>query len=199
MSQTTPPTAAEKTYPAELWTILERGNAGDPAALPALKQAFDEHPELADRFGDLVAHAEQALLRLAAGSCLTVKEAASRKLDELRRELAKDAASPLERLLVDRVCVCWLEVYACDVAAAEQLMRSPGAAPANQAAQRRVSAAQARFVAAVKALAILKKPVKPALSPLELLARPVAEARPGEPLTRRTLAASPMAGVPVSN
>jgi hypothetical protein len=85
------------------------------------------------------------------------------------------------------------------VAAAEQLMRNPGAAPASQAAQRRVSAAQARFVAAVKALATLKKLFKPALSPLELLARPVAEARPGEPLARRTLAASPMAGVPVSN
>jgi hypothetical protein len=63
------------------------------------------------------------------------QEAIRRRVAELRSELAQDAATPLERLVVDRICVTWLAVYQADSAAAEHLLQRPEAAPANHAAQ----------------------------------------------------------------
>src|SRR5205823_2136263 len=71
-------------------------------ALPALKAAFDRHPELAARLGDLAGHAEQALLALAAGDNLAAREAIARRVAALRGELSGEGRSPLERLPVQR-------------------------------------------------------------------------------------------------
>ena len=54
--------------PADLKPVLDRALAGDASALPALKAAFDRHPELVAHFGDLARHAELALLDVAAGT-----------------------------------------------------------------------------------------------------------------------------------
>src|SRR5215472_9778708 len=116
-----------KAYPAELKAIIERANAGDEAALPELKKAFDENPELVAMFGDMVQHAEQAMLRLVAGACLTAREAVSRQLSELRARLAATATSELERLLIDRISLTWLQVYHGDIDLAQQLLANPGA------------------------------------------------------------------------
>jgi hypothetical protein len=96
-------------------------------------------------------------------------------MDELRARLAATATSELERLLIDRVCLSWLEVYHSDIDLAQKLLASPGASPASQAAEKRLDAAHRRFLTATKALAVLQKLVRPAPSPFELL-RPVAEA-----------------------
>jgi hypothetical protein len=186
--------ASTKAYPPELKAILERANAGDATVLPQLKRAFDEHPELVAVFGDIVQHAKQALLTLAAGKCLTAREAISRQMDELRTRLAATAATELERLLLDRVCVSWLWVYHADVNLAERVLADAGASPAGQAAQRRLDAAHRRFLSGVKALAVLQKLVRPAPSPLDL-ARPVPEG----PAGRRAGAAAPADGEPVLN
>ena len=164
-----------KPYPAELKAVLERANAGDETVLPQLKKAFDEHPELVPLFGDMVEHAKQALLTLAAGRCLTARETVGREMSELRARLAAAAATELERLLVDRVCLCWLAVNHADIDLAQKLLASPGASPASQAAQRRLDAAHRRFITATKALAVLQKLTRPAPSPVDFLSRPVAE------------------------
>src|SRR5215475_13184039 len=132
--------AATKAYPAELKEIIEKANAGDASVLPQLKKAFDEHPELSRHFGDMVEHAKQALLTLAAGKCLTAKEAITRQMNELWDRLAATAASELERLLVDRISLCWLAVYHADIDLAQQLLANPGASPAGQAAGKRLDA-----------------------------------------------------------
>jgi hypothetical protein len=168
--------AATKAYPAELKAILERANAGDEAALPQLKKAFDQHPELVPHFGDMVEHAKQALLTLAAGKCLTAKEAIGRQMNELRDRLAATATSELERLLIDRICLSWLQVYHADIDLAQQLLANPGASPAGQAAEKRLDGAQRRFITATKALATLQRLARPSPSPVDFLSRPVAEA-----------------------
>ena len=184
-----------KPYPAELKAVLERANAGDETVLPQLKKAFDEHPELVPHFGDMAEHAKQALLTLAAGKCLTAREAISRQMDELRTRLAATAATELERLLLDRVCVSWLWVYHADVNLAERVLADAGASPAGQAAQRRLDSAHRRFLTATKALATLQKLVRPAPSPLDLAMRPVPE-RPAGRLSGSSVAAD---GEPVLN
>src|SRR5262249_46338127 len=107
MSTFNPPTEM-KAYPAELKDLLGRAGAGDPSGLPAVRRAFDENPELAERLGDLAAHAEQALLSLAVGDNLAAREAVAKQVAELRQELLGAGASPLEGLLVERVALCWL-------------------------------------------------------------------------------------------
>jgi hypothetical protein len=189
--------APEKVYPAELKDVLERAHRGDAAALPALRQAFDDNPELAALLGDLVGHAEQALLTLVGGSSLLTKEAVARQVAGLRQRLAATAGTELERLLVDRVVLSWMEVYYDDADLAARLAREP-AGPAAQAAQRRLDAAQRRYLAAVKALATLQKLARPALSPLDLVSRSPAETAPG-PMVKLRRSGSPAAGVPVAN
>src|SRR5579871_147002 len=97
----------------ELGLLLARAERGDQGVLDELKAFLDAHPEVWHQAGDLAWHAEMALLDLAAGKNLLLKESISRKLAELKRELAP--ASPLERLLAERIAVTWLQVHHCDV------------------------------------------------------------------------------------
>jgi hypothetical protein len=198
MSQSNSTPTPEKTYPAELKALLERASAGDRRVLPELKKAFDEHPEFVAMFGDLVQHAEQALLTLAAGQSLLGKEAIARQVAGLRARLQGPSPSELERLLIDRIAASWIEVYYGDIDLAQHLLKQPGAAPATQAAQTRLDRAHARFLAAAKALATVRKLLKPPVSALEMLNTPVEEKATNRMAARRG-AASPADGVPVAN
>src|SRR5262245_55185735 len=111
MSMTTP---AQVPDPARVKALVERGNAGDVTVLPELRELFDTNPEFAAEVGSLVRHAEQSLLPLADGKSLTLREAISRQVAELRERLARTARSELERLLVDRIVVSWLQTYYSD-------------------------------------------------------------------------------------
>jgi hypothetical protein len=94
----------------------------------------------------------------------------------MREELAGADAPPLEGLLADRVVTCWLQVHHFDLTAAP----AKGAGPAQDVApQRRQGAAQSRYLQAVRALAQLRRLLRPAALPVALALRPVAEAQPG--------------------
>jgi hypothetical protein len=153
------------------------------SVLPALRRAFDDHPELAAHLGNLVEHAKLALMMLIAGPDLTAREAISREAATLRERLLATAPSELERLLVDRIFISWLEVYHQDMDFAHRLLSDPGASLATQAVQKRLDQAHARFLAAVKALATVQKLLKPSVSTFDLLRRPVDES---DPLAART-------------
>jgi hypothetical protein len=188
---------APKTYPPELTTLLERASQGDMKVLPKLKKAFDDHPELAERFGDLVRHAQDSLLTLVAGSCLTAREAIARQASALRERLMKTATSELEKLLVDRVVISWIEVYHGDISLAQHLLQVSGAAKTVQAAQQRLDRAHARYLSAIKALATIQKLLRPALSPLELAVKFIPEEKASSAGLRP--AVDPAEAVPVLN
>jgi hypothetical protein len=155
-----------KTYPDELKLILERAIAGDQTVLPQLKTAFDQNPEFVKMFGDLVHHAEESLLTLSAGNDLFAKEAIRRQLQEVRKQL--NGTSALERLLVDRIAISWLEVYQCDLDLANLLQAKAGTTPAATHAERRLNSANQRFLASVRALVTAQKLLRPALSPIQI-------------------------------
>ncbi len=196
-----PPSQAKpsppKTYPPELQVLLEKASRGDQSVLPEVKKAFDEHPELAAQMGDLVWHAQESLLALVAGSCLTAREAIGRQAAALRQRLAATATSELEKLLIDRVVISWIEVYHGDIELAQYLLQSSRAEPSAQAAQRRLDRAHARYLSAIKALATTHKLLRPTLSPLELAVKFTPEEKVAAGL--RPAAADPAAGVPVLN
>lgn len=193
LSKSTPP----KTYPPELQSLLEKASKGDLNVLPALKKAFDDHPELSEQLGDLVRHAQDSLLSLVAGSCLTAREAIARQASALRERLIATVTSELEKLLVDRIVISWIEVYHGDIDLAQHLLQVSGASKTAQAAQRRLDRAHARYLSAIKALATTHKLLRPGLSPLELAAKFVPEEKAGDAGLRP--AVDPAEGMPVLN
>src|SRR4051812_43648690 len=151
--------------------MVARAERGDASVLDELRSFLDGHPEVWREVGDVARHAEMALIGLAAGNNLLVRESIGRKLEELKRELAP--SSPLERLLVERIAICWLQVHHADLDAAATQLGGDG--PRCAHAQRRLGQAHQRYLSAVKQLALVSKLLRPAISPVDLARRPVGE------------------------
>lgn len=189
--------AAAKTYPAEVRDLLERGMAGDESALPAIRQVFDAYPDLARLLGDLARNAQLSLVGLIAGRDLTASEAIVRELAAMRTRLLAEAGSEIERLLVERLLTCWTAVSEAELAVAQQ-RRSGAPAALLDAATRRLDRAHGRYLTSAKALAAVKRLVRPAVSVLDLLRRPVQQGRSPRAAESRAVQA-PAAGTPVDN
>ena len=159
---------------SRLEELVGRAMRGDREVLPALRDALDRYPALAKQAGDLAARAEDAWLDLLAGQDLFTAEAVRRQLAALRAELAGPQPSPLERLVVDRIAACFLQLQYADVTYAQA--RDPGASVAAlREMQRRQEGAERRYQAALRQLAVIRKLLRPALSPLQLALGPVGE------------------------
>ena len=184
----------EEPYSAETRQLLQRAQAGDPAVLSELRELLNARPALWQQLGDLGSHVEEALLGLAAGKSLLARESIRRRMDELRAELAGPAASPVETLLVNRVVICWAQCHLADLEAAQKAKAGPQGAHT----ERRQSGAQARYRGAMRQLVVVRKLVRPPLSPLELLRAPVAETNAAPAAARRD-AGLPVSGVGVQN
>jgi hypothetical protein len=177
---TTPPKQDEILE--RLQQLVRRAEGGDETALPELRVALDANPWCWQRYGDLAQESMAAWLQLIAGPNLMLHESTRRKAEQLRAELAGPQPAPLERLLVERTVSCWLQTHYADAAYAQL----KGATPAQHtAALRRQNSAQQRYLQAVKALATVRKLLRPAPSPLELLRAPVGETNPAPAATRR--------------
>jgi hypothetical protein len=139
---------------SEIRGLLDRANQGDSESLPQLRAVLDAHPEIWQAATDLAGHAEDAQIALAAGENMLLRDALERKLDELKVELGRESAPPLERLLIDRIVMCWLQSWYADgvIAQARDM-------DLRQAAfiQDRANRAHRRFLAAIKQLAIHRK------------------------------------------
>jgi hypothetical protein len=142
-----------------LGKLLTRAQAGDASTLPVLRKVL-ENPELADLLGNLAREAELSLIKAAAGENLVFKEALTRKLQLLRAELAGPSPTPVERLLVERIVACWLQVQDADTrfAQAKNLTFEGG-----DYCQRRMNHAHKRYLSAIKALALVRKLAVPVL------------------------------------
>jgi hypothetical protein len=166
---------AEAEILERLQALIKRAEHGDESALPTLRAALDANPWIWERYGNLAQQSQAAWLQLIAGPNLLLRESVERKTEQLRGELAGLEPSPLERLLVERVVACWLQVQYADAAYAQLQGPSPGQ---HTAALKRQAGAQQRYLFAIKTLATVRKLVKPALSPVDLALRPIPESRP---------------------
>lgn len=145
---------------ADLNGLVERARAGDSSTLPVLRRLLDI-PEVVDLLGgDLAQQVEHSFVWALAGNDLAFREALSRKLGLLRVELAGPDPTPLERLLVERVVACWLQVQDADIRYAQATNLS-GARLDDY--QRRMDRAHRRYLAALKTLALVRKLALPVL------------------------------------
>jgi hypothetical protein len=177
-----------------LQSLVKRAEQGDESALPELRAALDTNPWIWQRYGDLAQQVQAAWLQLIAGPNLLLRESVERKAEQLRAELAGPEPSPLEKLLVERVIACWLQVQYADAAYAQQASPSPGQ---HTAALKRQAGSHQRYLHSIKTLATVRKLLKPAPSTLELLGYPAGKGGGdvGKQRPRRELAAA-MADTP---
>ena len=82
MSQTTDTAGGGEATAEDVRLLLARAEQGDASVLAELRALLDANGEVWRRIGDLAGHAEIALIDLAAGTNLLLKESIARKLDE---------------------------------------------------------------------------------------------------------------------
>ena len=190
---TTPPKQDGEDQALErLQRLVQRAEQGDETVLGELRAALDVNAWAWKDYGDLGRQSQAAWLQLIAGRNLLLLESTRRRAEQLRGELAGPGASPVERLLVERVIACWLQTNYADAAYAQLKGNAPGQ---HTVALRRQGAAQQRYLQAMRALVTIRKLLRPAPSPLDLALRPV----PERPAGRLAGASVPVDGEPVLN
>ena len=148
--------------PETMLAIIERAQSGDEEAMPALREMLDRVPSIREVLGaDLDRTVEYSISKSLGGEDnLAFQEAIKRKLAALRQELEGPNPSPTERLLVDRIVACWLQVQEADLRYAQSDHCSLAQANFHL---RRQDRAHRRFLSAMKALATVRKLSLPVL------------------------------------
>jgi hypothetical protein len=156
----TTPAKADVTKPDELFALVKRAEDGDETALPAVKDLLNRPGAIDLLGGNLARLARQTLIGKFSGKNLVFKEALNRQVEQLQAEVAGPAPTPLERLLAERVAVCWLHLHHL-----EQLYSQKESMTIELGAyyQRCISAAHKRYLAAIKTLAVVRKLAVPIL------------------------------------
>ena len=144
---------------ATLRALVKQADGGDQAALPAIKQVFDAVPGVWDAYGNIATIAQNALIDLVAGKSVVTGEGIRKTMAAMRADLSGPNASPLERLLVERVVACWALSFQADIAYAESLKRaSPMEA---EHCQRRQDRAARQYLYALRSLAVVRRLLVP--------------------------------------
>jgi hypothetical protein len=122
-----------------------------------MREILDGSPDLAWRLikgpGKL---AESAMIdQFTRDEDLATKEFLKHQLDSMRREVAGDDASPLERLLAERVVATWLEVKLFSGLYAAGM--KSGTPSQDEHRQKRLDRAHRRHLSAVRTLAQIRK------------------------------------------
>jgi hypothetical protein len=160
VSKPTTPAPTGPKKPDELLSLTDRAQKGDTSALPELRELLKE-PAFVDALGgDLAKEAQLILINRFSGQNLMIRESLTRKLDLLRQELSGSNATPLERLLVERIVACWLHLHHLEMmyVGKESMNLELGSY-----FQRSISSAQKRYLAAIRTLAMVRKLAVPVL------------------------------------
>jgi len=127
----------------------------DPADLLALRAMLEQHPGLWRVAGDLAHTAAMSIVAKMRAYPL-VAESLKRGWDVMKDELGYQLASPLERLLVEQVVLCWLHLHVVELEYSGLIGASLSPTLADHW-ERRLSAAQARYLRACETLARIRK------------------------------------------
>jgi hypothetical protein len=146
----------------EVKTLLRKAEQGDPTVLPVLRTWMDMCSSYWEDVGDLAKTARESLIRTCSGDKnLVVQEAHARKCAALTAALAGPQPSLLERLLVERIVLCWLHLYYAETIYAQH-MKDLSIRQA-EFHQSRISKAQARYLSAIRTLAQVRRLGVPAI------------------------------------
>ena len=108
-----------------LKSLVEQAQCGDISILPVIRHWLDQVPALWNDSRVLVEQVERAWVHALSGQDLLSKEIIDREVQGLRSQLLGPHPTPLEKLLVDRICVCWLAVQHAELHAARRFQQFP--------------------------------------------------------------------------
>ena len=142
--------------------LLGPAQKGDEKALAELRPLIAKG-DLWGSIGDLSRRVEESWLEAITGRNTLIREAYERRAAAMRRELLAAGDSPLERLLVERIVLTWLQVCHADAAYAAAVQGDGHTFREGTYQQDRQDRAHARHLKAVKALATVRKLLVPAV------------------------------------
>lgn len=140
--------------------LLKKASEGDQVACNQLYAQLDAEGSSATFVQSLTNTALQ--LRENLHSNLVVREAYRRKMQQMREELGSQTASPLERLLIERIVLCWLHLDTAELRYSQGMTKGTSWAGATFY-EKSVDRAQKRYLAAVHSLALVRRLQIPAM------------------------------------
>jgi len=157
MDSALPSETTSKEELRQLSTLIERTNIEDPdpADVSELKAFLANHPEVWSYVGDISVQA-RALMIKHLDATPAFSELLSVGLRDLETQLGAAAASPLERLLIDQVVVCWLHFWTIQYRYSN-VMHEEHSFQCGTHWEKRLSMAQSRFLKAIQTLARVRK------------------------------------------
>ena len=148
--------AQPKDPAAELKTLIPKARTDAKAAAMVLQitregGAFEHFV----KSSDIAFQAEYSFIKSFAGDDELVKAMQAARLQLMREELAGDNPTPLEKLLAERIALCWLHLNICEITLAQKGHDMTLTVAAYQ--QKRLDRAHKRYLSAIKALAQVRK------------------------------------------
>ncbi|GAB4546923.1 MAG: hypothetical protein Kow0063_41460 [Anaerolineae bacterium] len=126
-----------------------------PDDIRALHAMLSDHPHLWRTFGDLARLSAQVIIKRLA-PLPHISQSLTCAWQAMQIDLGYPQASPLERLVIEQVVLCWLHLYLIDC---EYTAATSQPIPLDNADfwERRLSAAQRRYLRACDTLARIRK------------------------------------------
>lgn len=139
----------------ELAALAKKAEKGK-ADLQEIRELLDARPEVEKQMGSVAKQAEWAWVATYSGNNQLIAEASRRQLEEARKAIAGPNPSPLEQALAHRIVLCQVQLDHVDTIVATKIRAGLGSS-ALAMYQQWQDKAQARYLAAVKALAIIRR------------------------------------------
>ena len=152
------PTESGTSYDS-LKTLVEQAQQGDTSILPIIRTLLDQVPELWENSHVLAHQVEKAWTNALSGQDLMSKEIIAREVEGLRSQLLGPQPTPLEKLLVDRICICWLAIQHAELHSAKRF--NERAVVLTQSEEHRQDKVHHRFLSAIRELARVRKLLQP--------------------------------------
>jgi hypothetical protein len=127
-----------------------------PEDLAELRRLFDEDPELWRTTGNMARRTLDHLLRTYYSQSAYARECVTRRVREMRQEFGYTESSPLEKILIEQILVCWINLYVIEINSGTQLCESHSP-ETGLYWDRRLTGAQRRFRRACETLARVRK------------------------------------------
>jgi hypothetical protein len=139
--------------------LVQQAQQGDTSILPLIRTLLDQVPELWENSHALAHQVEKAWTNALSGPDLMSKAIIAREVEGLRSQLLGTYPTPLEKLLVDRICICWLAIQHAELHSAKRFNERAVVLTASE--EHRLDKVHHRFLSAIRELARVRKLLQP--------------------------------------
>ena len=137
--------------------LYDKAKKGDKGALRAFENSFAEAPKALEADGNLGKILRKYLLDCHLDKDEIFKRSIELSSESLERDLAGENPNPLDRLLIDHVLCCWIELHLVDKMCVDACFRAGVSYERHAFYQKWQERCHRRFLSACKTLAQVRK------------------------------------------